>query len=738
MENIKENESHYTDNKEMMMAWRLITETDMSVFLTGKAGTGKTTFLRHLRERTPKRMVVLAPTGVAAINAKGQTIHSFFQLPIGINIPGKEISRKTYYSINKEKKNIIKTLDLLIIDEVSMVRCDLLDAIDEELRKYRASDKPFGGVQLLMIGDLHQLSPVTRDSEWKLLSEYYDSPYFFSSHAIKNLRYVTLELTHIYRQKDQVFIDLLAKVRENTADDETLRLLNTRYIPDFVPSDKEDWIRLTTHNNMADSYNEARLKSLKTPSKIFNAQVEGNFPESSYPAEVALELKDGAQVMFIKNAPGGSNEYYNGKLGIVKHVDENKIMVWCKEDGTTVNVERGIWENTKYVIDNETNEIKEETEGKFSQYPLRLAWAITVHKSQGLTFDHAVLDINSSFAHGQTYVALSRCRTLDGLILAKPLSRQAIVTDTTINRYVNGRKEDIGYAENNIDNLRTQYHLTLMNEMFSFETLYRDLKYLTRVVDEHLYRQYPHYLGSLKNSVEMLREKIYDVAEKFRIQYVNISAKDGVYSNLMNERVKAATDYFHKTMREILSPVLSDSAIRIDNKTVSKQYNNALSTFKNSFFIKNSVLDKVRKEGFSIKNYLNAKANATLNAGKDNGVDEKKNKKTKSTTKEKKEKRVKGESQATTLEMFKNGMTIAEIAKTRGLTTGTIDSHLAKFVESGDLDIDTLVSKEHQALIRSKAAQFRQTYSLTDLKDLLPEDYTYGEIRLVLADIERQ
>src|SRR5574344_627787 len=377
-------------NHEMNLVWRFVSSTNVSVFLTGKAGTGKTTFLCKLREMSPKRMVVLAPTGVAAINAQGQTIHSFFQLPFGPIVPGMKMGEdRSRYKMSKEKKNLIKTLDLLVIDEVSMVRCDVLDAIDQELRKYKDRNKPFGGVQLLLIGDLQQLAPVAQEREWSLLSPYYNTPYFFGSRALQQMQYVTIELKHIYRQQDVSFIDVLNRIRTNRVDASVLSALNARYQLDFEPPEDEDWIRLTTHNRMAQSYNSQKLEALKSEKMKFVAEVSGNFPENSYPADDELVLKKGAQVMFIKNDPTPAKEYYNGKIGVVKGMvwneedEKYRVVVHCKEDDKTIYVPQLEWENTKYVIDPVTKDIREEVEGVFKQYPLRLAWAITVHKSQG-------------------------------------------------------------------------------------------------------------------------------------------------------------------------------------------------------------------------------------------------------------------------------------------------------------------------------------------------------------------
>lgn len=726
------------DNEEMKLAWQLIAETDVSVFLTGKAGTGKTTFLRRLREAMPKRMVVLAPTGVAAINAQGQTLHSFFQLPFGPNVPGAQTERKSYYKVGKEKKNIIRTLDLLVIDEISMVRCDLLDAVDEELRKYRDRYKPFGGVQLLLIGDLQQLAPVAKETEWQLLSSYYDSPYFFGSKALRSIQLVTVELRHIYRQSDARFIDILAKVRTNTLDAATLDALNSRYVADFEPKEGEDWIRLTTHNNMANAYNERKLQALTSPSSSFMARISKVFPETSYPADENLVLKVGAQVMFIKNDPSGNHAYYNGKIGVVRGISKDEIAVWCKEDGKEVKVERVVWENTKYVLDENTKEIREEIEGTFSQFPLRLAWAITVHKSQGLTFDHAVLDINSSFAHGQTYVALSRCRTLEGMVLAHPLTSNSVITDMSVNAYVDQKLAEAETVRGNLPQMQSAYYLHLLDEMFSFTVLANGYDYLTRVVDEHLYNQHSDYLKLLKERQDDIKKSLVDVAAAFRIQYVRILQTEGMDSPHLKERIGASVGYFQKKMLDIFTPVMEAWGIRIENKSVSIQYNNALDAFKLSLAIKLGVFKSVGDEGFSVKNYLAAKAKASLN---DLAPHREKASSGGKTVKEKavkKEKAPKGESQRQTLRMFREGKSIAEIAAERSLTQSTIEGHLASFVETGELSIDSIVSAHHQNVIRATVKAFDKSYTLSEVKAQLPDDYSYGEIRLVIADMAKE
>ena len=604
----------HSTNPELDLAWQLVERTGVNVFLTGKAGTGKTTFLRRLRERSPKRMVVVAPTGVAAINAGGVTIHSFFQFPLAPYIPGGAFRAKDEkYRFSKEKKNIIRTLDLLVIDEISMVRADLLDQIDAVLRLHRDRHRPFGGVQLLMIGDLSQLAPVVKESEWALLREYYRTPYFFGSLALQQTQHVTIKLSHVYRQTDRTFINILNEVRENRLTPASLARLNERVVVNESEESSDGVIRLTTHNATANRYNEERMDAIKAIRFSFKAKVIGTFPESSYPAEETLVLKEGCQVMFLKNDSQGSR-YYNGKLGVVSSVDGSKICVRGIEDDTVVEVEPEVWTNARYVIDKETKEIREEIEGEFRQYPLRLAWAITIHKSQGLTFDRAVLDVNAAFAAGQVYVALSRCRSLEGLVLTAPLNTASVRTDMTVTDYMNTELEQAQQTASRLDTLERDYYHSMLSELFDFRPLEWDFHRMLRLLDEHLYKVYPQLLKRYKQADEQFAREITAVASTFYRQYTELvlQAEDYTTDTHLAERIHKAATYFVERLETLLKPLLSDTQVDSDNQEIKERIVETLYTLNQTFAQKLHLLSRVVQQGFTVADYLKAKAAGLL------------------------------------------------------------------------------------------------------------------------------
>lgn len=605
------------DNPQLQLAHNFTEHTGTHVFLTGKAGTGKTTFLKKLKETTPKRMIVVAPTGVAAINAGGVTIHSFFQMPFGPYVPGESQNsgntpRQGFQKISREKINIMKSIDLLVIDEISMVRADLLDGIDETLRRHRNRYKPFGGVQLLMIGDLQQLAPVAKEDEWAILRQYYDSPFFFSSRALKSTNYVTIELKHIYRQSDPVFINLLNKIRDNKADPETFHELNKRFIPDFSLKADEGYITLTTHNFQSQELNEKKLRQLPGNEFTFKATLEGEFPEYSYPTDLDLILKTGAQVMFVKNDISREKLFYNGKIGKVVNIEDDIIYVKCSDEEDEIAVTRMEWENNRYSIDEETKEIKETLVGKFIQYPLKLAWAITIHKSQGLTFEKAIIDARSSFAHGQVYVALSRCKTLEGLVLSTPISYSSIKTDLTVSKF-NQNAEENRPDNNRLNKEKSDFQKSLVIELIDFSTILRRLGYCLKLTEENMPSLHLSLIDLFRVMNNKLMADVAVVSDKFKIQVQQLlTSEDLVELNQpLQERIRKASGYFAEKLAAHAIEPLQKTTIDIDNKVVRKSVNDAVSRLREELTVKYSCF-LACKDGFSVKKYLEARAKSSI------------------------------------------------------------------------------------------------------------------------------
>ncbi|MDR1671045.1 MAG: AAA family ATPase [Alistipes sp.] len=597
-------------NPQLDLAFEFLASTGENIFLTGRAGTGKTTFLRTLREHSPKRMIVVAPTGVAAINAGGVTMHSFFQLPLGAYVPGHRRAGDEIRRFSKMKIAIIKSIDLLVIDEISMVRADMLDSVDDVLRRFRDRRKPFGGVQLLMIGDMGQLSPVVKDHERELLREHYPSPYFFDSQALRNTSYTSIELQHIYRQRDEHFIDLLARVRENRVDDELLAVLNQRHIPDFDPPQSEGYITLTSHNHTARAINEDKLAALATLEYSYNAEIERDFPEHLYPAEVTLRLKKGAQVMFTKNDSSPEKRFVNGTIGEVVEIDDTRIEVKPSAGGESIVVERAEWNNTKYSIDPATNHIVEHIDGVFRQYPLRTAWAITIHKSQGLTFDRAIIDAAESFSHGQVYVALSRCRTLEGMVLRAPMRREAIIKDLTVDdfsRHVERNQPD----KEALTRFQRDYYRALLCELFDFDRLLFLWNPPGIYMEETLARLYPKMIVQWKRESAALRAEVVEVGEKFRLQITRLTTQDDPESNdALAGRVTKGAKYFLQQCETPSRLLAEASAMSIDNKEVKKRLSDMLDKLNKELRVKLATLTLAANEPFTVQSYLEAKGGA--------------------------------------------------------------------------------------------------------------------------------
>lgn len=735
-------------NQKLEFVEELVLYTDAHVFLTGRAGTGKTTFLRNLQEKTYKRMVVVAPTGVAAINAGGQTIHSFFQLPFGPQIPEdapkalpedfladpskspKTSSRALaaqYQKLSKNKLNIMRSLDLLIIDEISMVRADLLDAIDAVLRRARRSQKPFGGVQLLMIGDVHQLAPVAKPEEWEILAAYYQSVYFFGSHVLQKTPYLCVELDHIYRQHDADFITLLNKVRDNRMDADCVRLLNQRYLPDF---DSEDgYIILTTHNYQADEINESKLKALPSQSLVFKAEVKGTFPENTYPTKESLELKIGAQVMFVKNDPSPEKAFYNGKIGQVIDYDEETDAIVVRCDDEVISVSKLTWQNMEYSINAENQNIEEKEIGSFTQVPLRLAWAVTIHKSQGLTFDKLIVDAAQAFAHGQVYVALSRCTSLEGLVLKNKIPSNALVNDFSVNQFVD-RLPELEPTQEKVDQLRHDFELETMLELIDFYNLYKTFGKLMKVLYDNESLFDAEMIRDLSQRRNKFLESLCGVGGRFEHQIKALHAKTSCCetNTLLQERIVKGAAYFKEQLEEVTKG-LFDLPFKTGNKVVNKRLDDVLAQFKEDLAVKERCLEACR-DGFAMKTYLRARAVAAMG-----DAEQEVNAKTK-----KKKERVPKEPKPNTYEITKamidDGLGLKEIAQKREMAVSTIYGHVYHLIEDDQYDALQFVTEDHYHTIRD---YFESTCdpSISAAKDVLGDDYGYGEIKMVQCELLR-
>lgn len=602
------------NNREIELAKQYIATTNRSLFITGKAGTGKTTFLKSIPQFTNKNTIILAPTGVAAINAGGVTIHSFFQLPFCPYLPDiKELITEyqlpdSQKQLRKSKREVIKALDLVVIDEISMVRADLLDAVDMVLRKYRRSSKPFGGVQLLMMGDLHQLPPVVKDEEKRYLDQVYPTTFFFASKALQRLDYITIELKTIYRQQDQHFVEILNKVRNNQLDKTTLTILNDRFNKNFIPNKDYTYIQLTTHNYQADKINQEKLEELHTKETILHATIEGEFPEYAMPTDNHLTLKEGAQVMFVKN--NMSAGYYNGKIGTIEAIDSNEGISVIDEYGERFNVGKERWENIQYETNTETLQVEAKVVGTFEQYPLKIAWAITIHKSQGLTFDHVILDAAHAFAFGQVYVALSRCRTLEGLTLSSPISERCTFDNTQVNNFTK-QYPQIESIANQLERSQSQYLYDIMEELFDLSGIEHVAINLNDFAQSNLRSIYPTHCRAIKEAVNTKLIDWLSINEKFKKQLHNIWIAEGA-SSLLNERIIKASSYYLNELKNIEPTIDSILWVDLDNKDHKTKLNDFAKRWTDTYNLKYETLSVINQKGFSVENYMHGKTAALL------------------------------------------------------------------------------------------------------------------------------
>lgn len=752
----------YTSNHELDQAWEFVEHTGKSLFLTGRAGTGKTTFLRRVVEQSTKRLIVVAPTGVAAINAGGVTIHSFFQLPPQPFTPGAVIQQK--FNFSKIKRRIIASLDLLIIDEVSMVRSDVLDAVDSVLQRYRPNGLPFGGVQLLLIGDLQQLTPVLTPEEEQLLTPFYDTPYFFGSRALRKVDYVTVELQHVFRQQQSAFLDLLNHIREGQPTASDLQQLNSRYQPAFVPDPNEGYVRLTTHNALADDYNNRQLKQLKTRSVVLDAEVSGAFPDNIFPTSEHLELKAGAQVMFIKNDPSFDHAYYNGRIGYIESIDLSPPRDWndeagkglfvrCADNGDLVNVQPLTWENTTYTLNERTQEIESNILGTFKQMPLRLAWAITIHKSQGLTFDKTIIEADAAFASGQVYVALSRCRTLEGLVLAAPIKARAIINDPRVANYISGQQANTRQSIAALPALVEAYYAEQLHELFTFTTLLRTERYLVRQLQEFFSRKNTALLRSHEEALAHLQTQIDGTAEKWRRQ-MDAMTPAQLRCEAMQERVAAGCKWFHEQLRTTLSePMAKAQRINSTNKQALHRYEGAWEELQTAYLFKVHLLRFIAQHGFSVANYLRYKQQAALLAidgrneenevrplpdGQQGHRQKSPNKPSPKDDQQPTQRKKREDTKAISYRMYCAGMTVEQVAQERHLAPGTIMGHLAHYVQAGGLPLSEFVSDAQQQAVLKAAKRPDASRDeggkllLKPIVEACAPDVSYAQVRMTL------
>ena len=633
-------------NDELRLAWDFVENTGRSIFLTGKAGTGKTTFLKTVVEKSRKRPIVVAPTGVAAINAGGVTIHSFFQLPFTPYVPGAKMESK--FEFSREKRKILASIDLLIIDEISMVRADLLDAIDSVLRRFRDHLQPFGGVQLL--------------------KPYYYTPYFFGSKALGRIEYVTIQLQHVYRQQDDSFIDILNQIRDGRLTQENLAKLNGRYQPHFIPKPGDGYIRLTTHNHLANYYNETELRKLSSRTFQYKASIEGTYPDYSYPTAETLELKVGAQVMFVKNDPSTGHLYYNGRIGQVVYLDNSHIKVRCEGDDDDIEVEALEWENTRYTLNEKTREIEAEVQGTFRQYPLRLAWAITIHKSQGLTFDHAIIEANQSFSPGQVYVALSRCRTMEGLVLAAPLNTHAIINDERVSTYISGQEEDAKRSIQRLPLLKQEYERQVLLQLFDFRNLVNMEESMNRVFAEYFYHSHASLKVLHNQTFDLLRTQVVDVSNKWRT-LIQAKTFDELHTQEFLDRVKRSATYFADTLKNLLEkPLRLTQEVKSNNKQAMNRLGHLLPELRQAWLAHRYLLTAMAEQTFTVTRYLKEKQLSMLDALDESLAKPRRERR----AKEKTPKEVKPKTWEITYQLFQQGMQPVEIAIERRLAVSTI------------------------------------------------------------------
>ncbi len=755
------------------IAAKFINQTSKPVFLTGKAGTGKTTFLRNIIEHTHKNAIIVAPTGIAAINAGGVTIHSQFGLPFGLFVPDSsfkidnfQVKVNTPYTMVKhlnmreQKRRLLQELELLVIDEVSMLRADLLDTIDFVLKSVRRQQhRPFGGVQVLFIGDLMQLPPVVKEEEWNILRQYYKSIYFFDAQVLKHEKPVYIELDKIYRQTDSTFINLLNNLRNNAVTQADIDLLNAHYKPDFDSRSARNIITLTTHNHKADAMNKSALQELKGRSYVFNARIEGEFNEYAYPVEANLELKVGAQIMFIKNDISGRQQYFNGKIGVVSSLSDKAIEIDFRDGSKPFTLETYQWRNIKYELDPVTNEIDEKDIGEFNQYPIKLAWAITVHKSQGLTFEKAILDINRAFAPGQVYVALSRLKSLDGLVLTSPVQFNAISQDKALEEYakLKPQQEEVKQL---IDQETVFFLRAYLLKVYDFVWLHTSLKHhaesYVMAENKSTKQKYQGWAEELFARFEPLKQN----ADKFSNQiHAIFEGREEGYLQKVRERHLAAKNYFYPVLKELSNAVLVHIELLKEEKQI-KQYLEELLELENLLYKHLQQLDKMslvldhvlNGTAFDKQKFRQSSAQherlelvkQSIAIVEKSAFEERRSKSASGKTrkekkprepkvkKEKATKVTKPDTKALSFDLYKEGKTVFEIAELRQMAVTTIENHLAHYVSLGMIPVTQFVPREKYEKILESYKKHGDGLA-NPIRQELGDDYSYSEIRFVLA-----
>ncbi len=742
-----------TDKLEL--AAKFVNNTDAPIFLTGKAGTGKTTFLKELSRTTHKKMVIVAPTGIAALNAGGITIHSQFLFPLGFFLPVNEPEGTfsdqygcfTQYTLNRKhpisalKRNVLKSIDLLVIDEVSMLRADILDAIDYRLRSAKRNySRPFGGVQVLMIGDLYQLPPIVRENEWSILKNFYSSIHFFEAKVLKESGLVYLELDKIFRQKDYDFIQLLNNLRDNKVTRQDIALLNSHYKLPAEAKEIRDCITLTTHNYKADQINRERLDAIAKPSHYYEAQVQGDFPENLFPAAESLELREGAQVMFIKNDSSGAGDYFNGKLAQVDKLREDEIEVIFEDSHSPYLLKREIWENKKYVIDSDSKELDEDVVGTFGHFPIKLAWAVTVHKSQGLTFDRAIIDVGRAFAPGQVYVALSRLRSLEGLILLSKIEDDVLFADAEVNRFVS-QVSDHEKLPELLKNSEQNYLHQLVIGGFDLEGLDRDFKAFLRKSDSSMEFEDPEMREAIPAISKKVSEQV-SIGKKFTNQLRSLLVDQNI--SMLQERLEKGTKYFKDFLEAELQALLIHAA-EVSRFTRTKTYLREMEILEVSLLKKFSDINKISEVVDSILNGTETKKNEELDKERSRMLmrlrerakylAEENPKFTSNKSGRKKGgkpnlKRKVGETYELTFGLIKEGKSIGDIVVARGLAESTIKRHLVKGIKEGKVELEECLPLEIISEINSEVESGKGPQ---ELRRHFEEKYDYDTIRMVLA-----